>query len=217
MRRYACSGLLLVFLACGCGEEVAYVIKAGKDIDPIVKATIQAPLEDERKLEKAETWREGLRSQRIELVAERVTVLMGKTKVTAGKGKSSAGDVRAEQERIKAAKDLAYLSDKAATIFLMEQAVKDTSLSVKLECIKALGQLDDYTAVPVLVQLLEDLDGEVAKAALDSLNTICRPVTHRVWPFFGTSLHDRKKVAHQLRRWWEGGGRDQLAQQAREG
>ena len=216
MRKVVGFGLVSVVLACGCGEQVAYVIKPGKDIDPIVIATIKAPFEDERKLEKAETWREGLRAKRIELIAERVTKLMGKKRTT-GKGKSAASDARAVQERITAAKDLAYLSDKAATSFLMEQAVKDESKEVKLECIKALGRLEDYTAVPVLVQLLEDLDGEIAKAALDSLTSICRPVTHRVWTFFGTALHDRKKVAHQLRRWWETGGREQLAEQAKEG
>lgn len=216
MRKVVGTGMVFVFLACGCGQEVAYVIKAGKDIDPIVMATIKAPFEDERKLEKAETWREGLRSKRVELIAERVTKLMGK-KRAGSKSKLAAGDASAIKARITAAKDLAYLSDKAATSFLMEQAVKDESKVVKLECIKALGQLEDYTAVPVLVQLLEDLDGEIAKAALDSLTTICRPVTHRVWTFFGTSLHDRKKVAHQLRRWWDSGGREQLAEQAKEG
>ena len=210
MKKLFGAGLVGVFLVCGCGGEAALVIKATGEPDVFIEGRVRSADSPEKKLENADKYVKELSGNRIKLVAFFVTRLMKETR-------SGPASARAAQLRADAAKKLAYLADESATDFLMQKAVQDKSKEVRIECIKALGQLEDYTSVPVLIQLLEDLDEDLAKAALNSLNAICRPVTYREFTFAGTALRERKKTAEQWRRWWSGGGKDQLADHAREG
>ena len=63
---------------------------------------------------------------------------------------------------------------------------------------RTLGSLEDETAVPLLITLLEDEDLRLAETALGALGAI----THREYAFSeGTTIKARKKTAEKWRAW----------------
>jgi len=104
------------------------------------------------------------------------------------------------RDRVAAAKELACLHDTFATTHLMTRIAEDPDASVKYECVRTLGSLEDTTAVPLLVTLLEDEDLRLAETALGALGAI----TNREYAFSeGTTIKARKKTAEKWRAWFK--------------
>ena len=103
------------------------------------------------------------------------------------------------KNRIDAINKLAELADSRATPFLMNQVTQQADMNVKLAAISALGYIADPTSAPLLIDLLEDEDLNVAQEALDALTVMCGKDDEPFAFVNGTTVKIRKKDAETWR------------------
>jgi len=114
----------------------------------------------------------------------------------------------AKRTRIEAAVALRKFGDVIATPFLAIQSVEDRDQEVRLACLDALGALQDYAAMPVIIPLLGDRDQKVAEAAMSALNGIMRgpeirDTTHTYDFLGGRNFEARQRTVKKWRKWWD--------------
>jgi len=114
---------------------------------------------------------------------------------------------RVRQIRCEAARALGALRDRRASTYLVAQLTQDGDASVRLACLAALGQIQDFAVLPAVIEFLAHPDPDLAVAAMAAMNSImqCPEVKEQGNFTFiaGTSLEARRGTAEKWRRWWK--------------